>query len=92
MTRVRVFVVAILLALGALSLGACTEKDREPWRDAPTGERNSKPADIIEMPDGFSNAATKCDHGNRVYIAYKGDKNRAAIAVVANDSTCAGRG
>ncbi|MEV0403446.1 hypothetical protein [Actinoallomurus sp. NPDC050550] len=40
------------------------------------------------MPDGFSNLATKCDHGNRVYSAYKGDSNRAAVTVVPNDPTC----
>lgn len=64
-------------------LGACSQKTQEPFRDAPQGEnRNSEPADIIEMPDGFSNLATKCDHGNRIYVAFKGDQNRAAVAVV----------
>lgn len=74
---------------GVLMLAGCSDKTKEPWRDAPTSpERNSEPASIIEMPDGFSNVATKCDHGNRIYVAYKGDQNRAALAVVAGG--CAG--
>ncbi len=78
------------LVIGAATLGtACSEKDLEPFKDGPTsGQRNREKSDIIEMPDGFSNAATKCDHGNRLYVAYKGDANRAAIAVVPNDPTC----
>jgi hypothetical protein len=40
------------------------------------------------MPDGFSNVATKCDHGNRLYVAFHGDNVYAALTVVANDPTC----
>jgi hypothetical protein len=59
------------------------DKATEPWKDGPrSGIVNDSESDIIEMPDGFSNLATKCDHGNRIYVAYKGDANRAAIAVV----------
>lgn len=82
-----------IIIVGALAAGllvtACSEKYEEPWKDAPTEGRNSEPAAVIEMPDGFSNLATKCDNGNRVYVAYKGDQNRAAVAVVPNDPTCA---
>jgi len=80
----------LLLAVGlsALVITSCSEKTREPFRDAPQGARNDTPADIIEMPDGFSNVSTKCDHGNRIYVAFKGDANRAAIAVVPNAPEC----
>ena len=79
----------LIPVVAALALAGCSEKAQEPWRDAPTAdERNDDPAVIIEMPDGFSNMATKCDHGNRVYVAYKGDDNRAALAVVPDDPTC----
>lgn len=74
----------------AVALAGCTDKGTEPFKDAPRGAANDAPADIINFPDGFSNVATKCDGPNRVYVAYKGDENRAAMAVVPNDPTCAG--
>lgn len=83
---------AAALAAGCLVLGftAGCSKFTEPFKDAPRSSvDNGKPADLIRMPDGFSNAATKCDHGNRVYVAYHGDSAYGSIAVVANDPTCA---
>lgn len=80
-----------LLAIFVLLIGlaACSEKTQEPFKDAPRSDyTNSDPADIIRMPDGFSNAATKCDHGNRVYVVYHGNSAYAAIAVVADDPSC----
>jgi hypothetical protein len=77
---------AVLLLL---LLAGCDSKLTEPFKDAPrSGKDNGAPADLIRMPDGFSNAATKCDHGNRLYIAYHGDYPYAAIAVVPADPTC----
>lgn len=46
--------------------------------------------DIIRNADGFSSVGTKCDHGNRLYVAFKGDGDRAAIAVIPGDPTCRG--
>lgn len=81
---------ALAAAVAAVAvLAGCGDKATEPFRDAARGDTNDAPADVIQMPDGFSNAATKCDHGNRLYVAYKGDANRAAIAVVPGDPTCA---
>ncbi|WP_207935989.1 hypothetical protein [Actinomadura sp. KC216] len=79
---------------GLLLLGAagCEGKYAEPFKDAPRSRiDNGAPADLIRMPDGFSNAATKCDHGNRIYVAYHGENPYAAIAVVPGDPTCAGQ-
>jgi hypothetical protein len=77
------------LALIAATLTGCS-KFTEPFKDAPrSGVDNGQPADLIRMPDGFSNAATKCDHGNRIYTAYHGDSAYAAIFVVPQDPTCA---
>lgn len=77
------------IAASALVLGVgCSQKSVEPFRDAPTGARNNGAADLMSFPDGFSNVAAKCDGPNRVYVAFKGDANRAAIAVVANDPRC----
>jgi len=89
---IRVRTVAILVAtLLALGFGAtaCGAKFTEPFKDAPRSRvDNGDPADLIRFPDGFSNAATKCDHGNRVYVAYHGDSAYAALAVVPGDPTC----
>ena len=61
----------------------------EPYKDAPvTNVLNDKPADKITMPDGFSNVTTKCDHGNRIYVAFHGDGAYASIAVVPQDPSC----
>ncbi len=77
--------------LAGVLLTGCSQKAREPFRDAPTSdERNSGAARVIEFPDGFSNMAAKCDGPNMVYVAFKGDNNRAAVAVAANDPRCRG--
>lgn len=78
----------IALVAGLLLLSGCA-KFTEPYKDAPrSGHDNGSPADIVRMPDGFSNVATKCDHGNRVYVAFHNDKAFAAITAVPNDPTC----
>ncbi|MET7776269.1 hypothetical protein ABZU94_10675 [Streptomyces mirabilis] len=88
-TRIRAAVAAAAVILGLGLLAGCNDKASEPFKDAGrSGHDNGTPADLIRMPDGFSNAATKCDHGNRIYIAYHGDSAYAAIAVVAGDPSC----
>lgn|GEM_PF-1489061 len=81
---------AVALLTTMALLGGC-EKLAEPFNDAPRGIENNAPADIITNPDGFSNVATKCDHGNRLYVAFHGDSAYAAITVVPADPTCVGR-
>jgi hypothetical protein len=86
----RKTIVAALAAAVLLtgSVAGCA-KFTEPFKDAPRSNvDNGAPADLIRFPDGFSNAATKCDHGNRVYVAYHGDNPYGAIAVVPADPTC----
>lgn len=81
-------VVGSVLCLGALAIAGCS-KMTEPYNDAPIDHKNDDAAVVYSMPDGFSNFATKCDeNGNRVYTAFKGDNNRAALAVVPQDPTC----
>lgn len=87
MTKKLIVIAAMMVALIATVTGCA--KFNEPFKDAPrTGVDNGQPADLIRFPDGFSNAATKCDHGNRVYSAYHGDGAYAAIFVVPADPTC----
>lgn len=74
--------VGLLLATG------CTNKASEPFKDAERGTTNTDPADVVQMPDGFSNVATKCDHGNRIYVVFKGDATYGSIAVVPNAKGC----
>lgn len=77
------------VAVGLIALTGCGDKYTEPFRDAPrSATTNDKPADVIEMPDGFNNLATKCDHGNRVYVTYHGDAGYGSVTVVKGDPTC----
>jgi hypothetical protein len=77
---------AVLLG-AALLIGGCA-KVSEPYNDADRGKTNNDKADIVTFPDGFSNVATKCDHGNRVYVIYKGDSAYGSVAVVPNAEDC----
>lgn len=81
-------VAGFVTALLAVTLSSCTGKASEPFKDADRGETNNSPADTLTFPDGFSNVATKCDHGNRVYVLFKGDSAYGAIAVVPNAEGC----
>lgn len=85
MKRPLIAVVAVLSLAGLTGCG----KAAEPFKDAQRGSTNDDPADTITFPDGFSNVATKCDHGNRLYSAFHGDNPYGAIAVVSGDPTCA---
>jgi outer membrane murein-binding lipoprotein Lpp len=87
-TLVILAVLAVVTA--ALTLAGCSNKSQEQYRDAGIAHRNDGKADVMTFPDGFSNVAAKCDGPNRVYVAFKGDANRAAIAVSPNDPQCAG--
>jgi hypothetical protein len=81
-------VAAAGFAIGALTLTGCMDKATEPFKDAPRGTTNNGKADVVTMPDGFSNVATKCDHGNRIYTAFHGDHTYGSITVVPADPTC----
>ncbi|MEU1827160.1 hypothetical protein ABZ502_32630 [Streptomyces abikoensis] len=77
-----------LAAVLGLGVVGCS-KFSEPFKDAPkSGNENGAPADLIRMPDGFSNASSKCDGPNRVYVLYHGDKAYGDIAVVKDDPRC----
>jgi hypothetical protein len=81
--------IAALAVISLVFLAGCGSKAVEPFKDAPgSSVVNQAPADKVLMPDGFSNVTTKCDHGNRIYVAFHGDSAYAAIAVVPQDPTC----
>jgi hypothetical protein len=75
-------------AMGLLLVTGCGEKYAEPYKDAPRGATNDSKADLITFPDGFNNVATKCDHGNRVYVTYHNDAPYGSITVVPNAKGC----
>jgi hypothetical protein len=79
------------IAVLALTLTGCMDKATEPFKDAPRAGMNNQPADVVTMPDGFNNVASKCDGPNRVYTTYHGNSPYGAVAVVPNDPRCAGR-
>lgn len=90
----RTLTAAGTTAVLALTLTGCNvggDKVNEPFKDAPRAATNSGAADIVTMPDGFSNVAAKCDGPNRVYVAFHKNSPYAAITVVANDPRCTGR-
>lgn len=83
--------IVLIAAVPVLMLGlsACdTSKYSEQFKDAPRGATNEGAADTLTFPDGFSNAASKCDHGNRVYVLFHENGAYGAIAVVPQDPTC----
>lgn len=84
--------VAGLVASGLfVFLGASNCSATEYLKDSGVSGRNTAPAEIGNMPDGFNNWAAKCDGPNMVYVIYHGSQNRGALAVVANDPRCTGK-
>jgi hypothetical protein len=76
------------VAVAGLAVG-CGAKATEPFHDSPRSQHvNTAPADLIEMPDGFNNLATKCDHHNRIYVTFHGDGSYGAVTVVKDDPSC----
>jgi hypothetical protein len=75
---------AVVLLLGATGCSKLTE----PLKDAPVSSRNSDPAVVGSMPDGFGNWAAKCDGPNMVYTLFHKDSAYGGISVVPNDPRC----
>ena len=80
---------ALIGVVGLFALTGCA-KANEPFKDAGTKGRNTAPAEVIEMPDGFSNVAAKCDGANMVYVVFHGDNKYGSLSVVPNDPRCTG--
>jgi len=85
---VRYIIGGVVLIMVIAFLASCGSKAAEPFQDADRGTTNDAPADTITFPDGFSNVATKCDHGNRVYVIFKGNSPYGSVAVVPDDPSC----
>ena len=87
---VRYIALALAVFVLLAFMAACGSADKitEPLKDATRGTTNDGPADTITFPDGFSNVATKCDHGNRIYVIFKSNSAYGSIAVAPNDPSC----
>lgn len=93
MTRSWKYTIAAVVILGVLLvvLSSCStsfDKLTEKYKDAPRGQVNDNPADVMTFPDGFSNVSAKCDGTTRVYVVFKGDKTYGSVAVSPNHPAC----
>lgn len=86
--RYTTLFMAVFVTLAFLVGCGSADKITEPFQDADRGTTNDAPADTITFPDGFSNVATKCDNGNRVYVIFKGNSPYGSVAVVPDDPSC----
>lgn len=79
---------AVVLMIGVTACGGADKGDAK----VEPGGVNTTGARVIQMPDGFRNAAAKCDGPNMVYSASRGDNTdtsvAGSIAVVPNDPRC----
>jgi predicted RecA/RadA family phage recombinase len=83
----KIVILGAVVAVAAFTLTGCDAltKYTEPFQDAPrTATSDTSAAQVITMPDGFSNLATKCVGGMRYTVAYHGDNAYGAISVVAD--------
>ncbi|MBL7496220.1 hypothetical protein I6A84_06230 [Frankia sp. CNm7] len=91
--KIRMVSAALLAVVGVAAVTTgCSEKAKERGRDAPISTHDDSPARIINMPDGFSNVAAKCDGPNMVYVVYHGDSPYGSIEIAPNDPRCAPAG
>lgn len=82
-----------LVLIMSLALGACgladDYQDQHGTGDAPVGDRDDTPKDVINFPNNFANVAHACDgHGHRVYVTTH--TNQAKQLFVIDDSSCSG--
>jgi hypothetical protein len=72
-----------ILAVVLVALVGCG--DTSPTGDAPTGEVDDLPANVVNFPDQFMNVAWKCAGPNGIYSHTR----TASPVVVPNDPLCA---
>lgn len=89
--QTRTKVVLTVAVSASIATAGCSVKSQEPFKDAPRGQTNTAPADVVTMPDGFSNLASKCDGPTRIYVIFHGDGTYGSGFGVPNDPRCTGK-
>jgi len=82
----KTFPLIAVAAVAAITLTGCgLNKMSQPFNDAPrSANEDDSAAQIITMPDGFSNLATKCVGGIRYTVAFHNDAAYGAVSTVAD--------
>lgn len=84
----RLIIVTVVVGAALTGCGSQLDTVGEEFRDVRVANRDDTPADIIQMPEGYSNVAAKCDGTARVYVT-RNDNGRA-VAVAPNHPSCGG--
>ena len=79
---------AAVLAVAVLAVTGCAQKERVNAHQSVNVDRS--PADVLAMPNYYNNVATKCDHGNRIYVTSNKSNSPSNLAVVPHDPSCPG--
>lgn len=70
-------------AAAVLLLSACGANDERGRGDAGISHYDDGKAEVINMPDSYSNVATKCDgHGHRIFMT----REAVPVTVIVDDS------
>lgn len=86
----RITAAVALTTVAGLALGGCTEQ-RKTVRglgDGPVGEVNDAPANVVEFPNGYPNAAWKCEGPDKIVVFSHGNQARRGEVLV-NHPDCA---
>jgi hypothetical protein len=80
----KIVILGAAVMLAAVALTGCgLNKISQPFNDAPRSDNEDhSAAQVITMPDGFSNLATKCVNGVRYTVAFHNDGAYGAISTV----------
>jgi len=73
-------------ALALVVLGGAASCDEKGLGDAPIGNQDEAPRDVIVMPDTFANLAVVCDGPARIYVTTR----NAPPVVVMDHPACEG--
>ncbi len=81
--RVASFATLLILSMAALTGCSWSDKVTEPYKDSDRARTYDGPADVLTMPDGFNNVATKCGpKGVRIAVIYHGDSAYGAVSMI----------
>lgn len=85
-------IIPTAIVAGALMMiiGGCDEaQDKDAETSGQRVDRSA--AEVIAMPDGYGNLATKCDgHGHRIYVTSNDGDDAVSNTFVIDDARCVG--